>query len=112
MGFVDTTRLPRFTPDRMSKVNLFETAEMFCDLYCLEPGQEQRLHHHADATKFYYVIEGRATIQIGGERRTLGPGGLAYAPPGVEHGASNAGPDRAVLLVAMGPNPNVRRGAQ
>ena len=43
-------------------LNLFENAQMFCDLYCLEPGQEQAVHEHAGATKFYYVLEGRVSV--------------------------------------------------
>ena len=58
-----------FNEQKMQKVNLFETARMFCDLYCFEPGQEQKTHTHAGADKIYYVLEGRGTFHIGGESR-------------------------------------------
>ncbi|TDI94531.1 MAG: cupin domain-containing protein, partial [Caldithrix sp.] len=29
----------RFSIEKMQKVNLFETRNFFCDIYCLEPGQ-------------------------------------------------------------------------
>ena len=32
----------RFSTEKMQKVNLFETERMFADIYCLEPGQEQK----------------------------------------------------------------------
>ena len=37
-SFADTRD---FRPEKMSKVNLFETPRMFCDVYGLEPGQSQ-----------------------------------------------------------------------
>ena len=36
----------RFAADKMQKVNMFETPQMFCDVYCLEPGQAQKAHAH------------------------------------------------------------------
>ena len=58
MGIIDSTRQRRFSAEKMQKLNLFETDQMFCDVYCLRPGQAQHVHTHAGATKFYYVIEG------------------------------------------------------
>jgi len=106
MTFIDTTAVRRFAAEKLQKLNLFETADMFCDVYCLEPGQAQKPHGHPGATKFYFVLEGHARFQLGTERRTLGPGGLAWAAPGEEHGVENDSGARAVLLVAMAPNPN------
>jgi len=108
MSFVDTRTILRFAADKMQKVNLFENAHMFCDVYCLEPGQAQKTHAHADATKFYYVIEGRVRATLGHETRDVGPGELVWSAPGEAHGVENASSERAVLLVAMGPNPNAR----
>ncbi|HVS11378.1 MAG TPA: cupin domain-containing protein [Planctomycetota bacterium] len=106
MPFLDTPGLRRFDAAALHKTNLFQTEHLFCDLYGLEPGQSQKLHSHADATKFYFVLEGRPRITIAGETRDLSPGGLAFAAPGEPHGVDNPGSGRAVLLVAMAPNPN------
>ncbi len=108
MAFVDTRSAARFAADKLSKVGLFETEHMFCDLYCLEPGQAQKLHAHADATKFYFVLEGRVRARIGDDERELAAGELAWSAPGEPHGVENHGSARAVLLVVMGPNPNAR----
>jgi quercetin dioxygenase-like cupin family protein len=107
MRFLDTRDQRRFSPEKLQKTNLFETAQMFCDVYCLEPGQQQKPHAHAGASKLYYVIEGRGTFLVGEERAELGPGGLAWAEPGEPHGVENRSGERLVLLVAMAPNPNV-----
>ena len=106
MSFVHTGEAPRFSHEKMQKVNLFETRQMFCDIYCLEPGQEQKVHAHAGATKFYYVIEGEALVTIGDETRRLEAGGLAWSAPDEPHGVSNGSKERLILLVSMAPNPN------
>ncbi len=106
MGFLDTSTVRHFAADKMQKVNLFETSQMFCDVYCLEPGQAQKVHTHAGATKFYYVIEGEGTVTIGDVTRTLEPGGVAWSASDEPHGVENRAKVRLVLLVSMAPNPN------
>lgn len=106
MSFVHTGEVPRFSHEKMQKVNLFETPQMFCDIYCLEPGQEQKVHAHAGATKFYYVIDGEALVTIGAETRRLAAGGLAWSAPDEPHGVRNGSRERLILLVSMAPNPN------
>lgn len=90
----------------MQKVNLFETERMFTDIYCLEPGQEQKRHTHAAADKVYFVIEGTGRFEIGGVERDLGRDQIAIAPAQVEHGVRNESQSRLVVLVFMAPNPN------
>ncbi len=106
MSFTHTNEHQRFSAEKMQKVNLFESEQMFCDTYCLEPGQAQKVHAHAAATKFYYVIEGQAVITVGERCETVGPGSLAWALPGEAHGVRNDSQERCVLLVSMAPNPN------
>jgi len=106
MSFITTFDARRFAPQKMQKVSLFESAQMFCDLYCLEPGQAQKPHAHAGATKLYFVLEGEGTFTVGERERTLGPGGLAWALPDQPHGVQNRSQERLVLLVSMAPNPN------
>jgi mannose-6-phosphate isomerase-like protein (cupin superfamily) len=95
----------RFSPDKMSKVNLFESARFFCDVYGLEPGQSQKAHTHERSDKIYEVVEGRVRIRIGAEEATADRGSVAHVPAGEEHSVENPGPARAVLLVFMAPKP-------
>ena len=90
----------------MNKVNLFETDRMFCDLYCFEPGQKQKVHAHAGSDKVYYVLEGWGTFHIGGESKELQANSTVMAPSGVEHGVTNTSNKRLVLLVYMAPKPS------
>jgi mannose-6-phosphate isomerase-like protein (cupin superfamily) len=95
-----------YRPDKLAKINLFDEPELFLDLYCLEPGQQQAPHTHAANAKVYYVLEGVGTFLVGGREERLGPGAAVLAPAGELHGVRNEGPDRLALLVTMAPNPN------
>jgi mannose-6-phosphate isomerase-like protein (cupin superfamily) len=105
MQWVNLEDLRRFSPEKMVKTALFETGRFFCDLYCLEAGQAQKPHAHADSDKVYVVLEGRGTFRVGDEEREFGPACAILALAGIEHGVRNPGPDRLVLLVFMTPKP-------
>ena len=108
MQSIEVLSAKRFADEKMQKVSLFDTANCFCDLYCLSPGQSQKAHSHAGADKIYYVLEGDATIQVGDEEQVLGPGRIVLAPSEVVHGVRNASSQPLSLLVFMAPNPNVK----
>jgi quercetin dioxygenase-like cupin family protein len=105
MDLVNFQNARRYAAEKMQKLNLFETERFFCDVYCLEPGQEQKAHAHAASDKVYAVLEGEVEARIGGETARLGPGDAVHAPAGSEHGVRNPGPARAALLVFMAPRP-------
>ena len=77
-------RRPKHSPRATSNVtsfrpvspegNVFETPRMFCDVYCLAPGQAQAAHSHRDGDKVYYVLEGAGKIVVDGEDVELKPG--------------------------------------
>ena len=94
-----------FSADKMKKVGLVDTPNLFCDAYCFEPGQEQAGHRHAVGDKLYYVLEGAGRIRVGAEERAVSAGDLVCAPAGEEHGVRNPGPGRLALLVVMAPKP-------
>lgn len=95
----------RFSPEKMQKVNLFSSDQMFLDVYCLEPGQKQKVHAHEVSSKIYIVLEGHARVTVGEEEGALGPGQAVLARAGELHGVENATDDRLVLLVSMAPPP-------
>jgi quercetin dioxygenase-like cupin family protein len=95
-----------FSPEKMKKIGLFDTRHLFCDVYCFEPGQIQKPHTHQESDKVYYVLEGKGIFKIGGEEKELGEQQITLAPAGIEHGVTNHGNQRLVLLVFMAPNPN------
>jgi mannose-6-phosphate isomerase-like protein (cupin superfamily) len=106
MDIASVAESKRFSAEKMQKVNLFDTPRMFCDIYCFEPGQEQKVHSHSKEDKFYFVLEGQGTFVVGDEQQTVSAGHAVLAPLGVPHGARNDSSERLVLLVFMSPNPN------
>jgi quercetin dioxygenase-like cupin family protein len=105
MSVVNVSERVQFRADKMSKVNLFDVPQLFLDVYCLEPGQEQKPHTHSDAAKIYYVLQGEGTFLVGTEEHALGPGHAVLAAAGELHGVRNASAERLTVLVAMAPNP-------
>ncbi len=105
MKVVSLSEFQQFSSEKMKKNNVFQTQRLFCDIYCFEPGQEQRSHIHAEQDKVYFVLEGQGTFQVGAEKQVLGPGEGTMAPAGEEHGVKNHTAQRLKLLVFVAPNP-------
>jgi quercetin dioxygenase-like cupin family protein len=97
--------LIRFSAEKMQKVPLFDSTNYFYDLYCLRPGQDQRVHTHAQSDKIYFVLRGRGVFHIAGEERELASGETVIARPGQDHGVKNVSAEDLVLLVFMTPRP-------
>lgn len=91
--------------EKFHKATLFKSAALLLGVNCLEPGQVQKPHDHADQDKFYYVVEGHGRFWLGDERREAGPGDVVWAPAGVVHGVANEGVKRLTLLVGIAPAP-------
>lgn len=87
------------------KTTLFHSHNLLLGLNCLEPGQVQSPHDHADQDKFYYVVEGSGRFWLGDERVTAVAGQVVWAPAGVTHGVANEAEDRLTLLVGIAPAP-------
>ncbi|HET6345064.1 MAG TPA: cupin domain-containing protein [Myxococcota bacterium] len=103
--FVSIAECSRFNAAKLAKNNLFTTERMFCDVYCLLPGQAQAPHAHAGSDKIYVILEGEARLEVAGVARTLGPHEAALCASGVVHGISNVSSAPAKVLVFMTPKP-------
>ncbi len=103
--FKDARAAAAFAPEKMKKINLFDTDRMFCDVYGLNPGQEQTAHAHAGSDKVYFVLDGVGSFRIGDEERQLGSGSAVLAPAGASHSVRNPGPAQLTLLVFVAPKP-------
>lgn len=95
-----------FSEEKMKKNPLFDSERLFYDLYCLLPGQSQKVHAHEGSDKIYYVLEGTGRFTVGDEERDLGEGNAVIARAGEPHGVSNASDEDLTLLVTMAPRPS------
>lgn len=106
MKVINVSEYQQFSSEKMKKNNIFQTPRFFCDVYCFEPGQEQKGHVHAEQDKVYLVLEGQGTFQVGKEKQVLGTGQGTMAPAGEEHGVLNHTTGRLKVLVFVAPNPS------
>ncbi len=107
MKIHDVLGAATFREDKMSKVNLFETKNFFCDVYCLRPGQEQKVHSHAEEDKLYYAIHGEGKVTVGEETRPLREGEIVMAAAGESHGIANDSREDLICVVFMAPHPSL-----
>jgi mannose-6-phosphate isomerase-like protein (cupin superfamily) len=77
------------------------------------PGYEGFAHFHERQDELYFVHSGRARVEVGGETRELGPGGLVHVESTTPRKVSNASEDEElVLLVVGGKDGYVERDGQ
>jgi mannose-6-phosphate isomerase-like protein (cupin superfamily) len=105
MEVVTLADFQQFNNQKMKKNNVFQTDRFFCDIYCFEPGQEQKGHVHGHQDKVYIVLEGQGIFQVGADQQVLDAGQGTMAPAGQEHGVKNHTTGRLKVLVFMAPNP-------
>lgn len=57
----------------------------------LPPGRSTQGHHHVRSEEIYYILDGDAIMQVGEEKREVGPGDAIAIPPGAYHQITNIG---------------------
>ncbi|MBI4382852.1 MAG: cupin domain-containing protein [Nitrospinae bacterium] len=105
MKIVNVRKSVAFKAEKLNKVSLFDTDKFFCDVYCFEPGQSQKIHSHAGSDKIYYVLEGKGKVTVGSVEKEVTADEMVLAPEGLDHGVVNHTQDKLVLLVFMAPKP-------
>ncbi|HEY5661222.1 MAG TPA: cupin domain-containing protein [Gaiellaceae bacterium] len=76
----------------------------------MPPGFDGFEHFHYEQDELYFVHRGRARVEVGGETRELGEGGLLYVQSTTPRKVSNASDtDDLVLLVVGGKAGYVER---
>lgn len=105
MKVVNLSNYHQFASEKMKKNNIFSSTRFFCDVYCFEPGQEQKGHVHGEQDKVYIVLEGEGKFTVGSDEQILKAGQGTMAPAGEAHGVVNHTPARLKVLVFVSPNP-------
>ena len=70
---------------------------------CMNPGDSHPFHHHPAREEIIYVLSGRAEQWVGGERRILQPGEIAFIPPGEVHATYNSFAEPLSFLAILSP---------
>ena len=97
--------IPKFSAYEETKRTYLEAVEEFR----LDPGVRAEPHFH-DTHKFFYILEGSATVQIGLEARICGRGDFIRIPRNAVHTA-RAGKDgvRALAFSVSYQDPTLYR---
>jgi len=69
----------------------------------LDPGQSTQRHYHARSEEIYLIIEGAGELEVGGDRRTVGPGDAILIPPGSWHQLTAADLGTTLLCCCVPP---------
>ena len=73
------------------------------------PGYEGIWHYHDAQDELYFIHRGLARVEVEGEMRELGPGGLFHAESTTARRVSNAGDEDLVLFIVGGKGGYVER---
>jgi mannose-6-phosphate isomerase-like protein (cupin superfamily) len=73
------------------------------------PGHPGVNHYHDTQDELYFVHSGTARVEVDGEERLLGPGGLFHVESTTPRRLANAGDEELVLLVVGGKGGYVER---
>jgi mannose-6-phosphate isomerase-like protein (cupin superfamily) len=68
----------------------------------MPPSYDGFLHYHDTQDELYLVHRGRARVEVGGEVRELGPGGLLHVEAATPRKVSNASDEEDLVLLVVG----------
>ncbi len=94
-----------YDPAKMGKSTLFRSDSLLVGLNAFEPGQEHRLHSHADMDKLYHVLEGNGLFLLEDRELPMRAGEMLVAPRNVPHGIRNDSRERLLVLAVLAPAP-------
>ena len=78
----------------------------------MPPRYEGFFHYHDEQDELYFVHAGTARVEVGGEERLLGPGGMVHVRSTTPRRVSNGGDDDLVVLVVGAKDGYVGRDGQ
>jgi len=69
----------------------------------LSPGQKTERHFHPRAEEIYFVLRGRALMEVDGQTRELKEGDAVAIPSGAKHHVENIGDGELEFLCCCAP---------
>jgi len=91
-------------PHGVSARKLLDTPNAQVIQITLLPGQSLK-RHVTPVDVFFYVLEGKGTVQIGDQQASVGPDVLVESPAGIPHRLINEGETPFRFLVVKVPRP-------
>jgi mannose-6-phosphate isomerase-like protein (cupin superfamily) len=91
----DVTRLRQASGD--SYLQFINQQSLSLGLYVLAAGSIDTQVPHAE-DEIYYVVEGRGTIEVAGQRRSVQPGSIVFVGRQVDHRFVDIEEDLSILV--------------
>lgn len=92
-------------PHNVRASKLYDTEYAQVMHVTLKPGESLK-KHITPVDVFFYVLEGRGVVEIGDERREVGPDTLIDSPAKIPHVWSNESDGLVRVLVVKTPHPS------
>lgn len=105
MKITDAKRAPiTENPHRVATRKLYDTEHAQVIHITLEPGESLK-RHITPVDVFFYVLEGTGVVEIGEEKKTVGPDTLIDSPANIVHCWYNESDAPLRFLVVKVPRP-------
>ena len=78
----------------------------------MPPRYDGFFHYHDQQDELYFVHAGTARVEVGGEERLVGPGGMVHVRSTTPRRVSNGGDDDLVVLVVGAKGGYIGRDGQ
>ena len=78
-----------------------DTKTLIAGIVEIDPGEHSPLHRH-NCEEIYYVLQGRGTIESGGQKHEFEGGDALYNEEGVEHRVYNTDLEEKLRLLIVG----------
>ncbi|MGC9436002.1 MAG: cupin domain-containing protein [Methanomicrobiales archaeon] len=94
-------------PHGVDARQVYDSEHAVAVVITLQPGESLK-KHITPVDVFFYTLEGTGTVEIGGERETVGSGVLVESPAGIPHRWMNDAEGVFRVLVVKVPKPTTR----
>ena len=95
---------PGKNPHGVDARQLYDAENALVVHLTLAPGDALR-RHITPTDVFFYVLAGKGVVEVGEERREVGPDTLIESPSGIPHCWYNEGDEELRVLVVKAPRP-------
>jgi quercetin dioxygenase-like cupin family protein len=97
----------RFSPERATATRMYKDEDISLVVWNLEPGQENRMHHHPESAHTFLVLCGEGEYTREGTAAVpIRAGDYIIIPRQVPHSIRNTGTERLSYLAFTSQGPN------
>jgi len=93
--------LKAFSAAGFMRRRVWQTDNLHCNIYCFEPGQQNRLHRHPVSNEVVFCWEREGVVVVGEEQAPIRAGETVLVPVNVPHVYINTSKDRRMIITVV-----------